>query len=79
MVWSIDLGLVFLGVSKIWLSQVNLALCIRWIFSYNETRHYIVSCGSVWCLAAQALVIYYAYIEHSFRFDRSPTVFFAIN
>lgn len=51
----------------------------RWIFSYDKTRHYVVSCGSVWCLAAQALVIYYAYIEHSFRFDRSPTVFFAIN
>lgn len=37
MAWSIDLGLVFTDVNKIWLSQVNLALCIAPLGGYVPT------------------------------------------
>lgn len=37
MAWSIDLGLVFTDVNKIWLSQVNPALCIAPLGGYFPT------------------------------------------
>lgn len=37
MVWSVDLGLGFTDVNKIWLSQVNPALCIAPLGGYFPT------------------------------------------